>query len=58
MDYSTTETNFLGVTITNVCDMLETDLYWKPNDKRQHLHAQPWHGSLYKISMHGKTFMV
>ena len=43
MDYSTSEINFLGVTVTNVCDKLETDLYWKQNDKHQHLSAQSWH---------------
>ena len=52
MDYSTSEINFSGV--RNVCDKLETDLYCKPNDKRQHLHAQSWHRKLYKISMHGE----
>ena len=29
MDYSTTEINFLGVTVTKVCNKLETDLYCK-----------------------------
>ena len=54
MDYSTSEINFLDVTVENVCDKLETDSYWKPHDKHQHLHAQSWHRKLYKISMHGE----
>ena len=54
MDYSTSEINFLDVTVENVCDKLETDSYWKPNDKHQHLHAQLWHRKLYKILMHGE----
>ena len=37
MDYSITEINFLGVTVTKVCNKLETDLYCKPNDTHQHL---------------------
>ena len=51
MYYSTTETNFLGVTVTNVCNKLETDLYYKPNDMHQHLHAQSYHHDVYKISI-------
>ena len=27
MDYSTIEINFLGITVTKVCNKLETDLY-------------------------------
>ena len=54
MDYSTSEINFLGVTVTNVCDKLETDLYWKQNDTHQQLQAQSWHRNLYKLSMHGE----
>ena len=37
MDYSTTEVNFLGVTVTKVCNKLETDLYCKPNDTHNHV---------------------
>ena len=32
IDYSTTEINFLGVTVTKYCNKLETDLYCKPSD--------------------------
>ena len=38
MDYSTTEINFLGVTVTKVGNKLETDLYCKPTDT--HLPSQ------------------
>ena len=51
MDYSTTETNFLGVTVTKVCNKLQTDLYCKPNDTHQHLHAQLCHRNVYKVFM-------
>ena len=51
MDYSITEINFLGVTVTKVCNKLETDLYCKPNDTHQHLHAQSCHRNVYKISI-------
>ena len=37
MGCSTTEINFLGVTVTQVGNMLETDLYCKPTD--MHLHT-------------------
>ena len=40
MDYSTAEMNFLGVTLTKVGNKLETDLYCKPTDTHQYLHAQ------------------
>ena len=53
MDYSTTEINFLGVTVTKVCNKLETDLYCKPNDTHQHLHALSCHRNVYKISIDG-----
>ena len=38
MDYSTTDTeiNFLGVTVTKVCNKLKKDLYCKPNDTPSH----------------------
>ena len=51
MDYSTTEINFLGVTVTKVCNKLETDLYCKPNDTHQHLHAQSCHRNVCKMSI-------
>ena len=51
MDYSTTKINFLGVAITKVCNKLEIDLYRKPNDTHQHLHAQSCHCNVYKISI-------
>ena len=51
MGYSTTETNFLGVTVTKVCNKLETDLYCKPNDTHQHLQAQSCHRNVYKVSI-------
>ena len=56
MGYSTTETNFLGVTVTKVCNKLETDLYCKPNDTHQHLHAQSCHRNVYKYLLHGDRF--
>ena len=40
MDYSTIEINFLGVTVTKVCNKLQTNLYCQPEDTNQHLHAQ------------------
>ena len=39
------------VTETKVCNELETDLYCKPNDTHQHLHAQSCHRNVYKISI-------
>ena len=51
MDYSTTEISFLGVTVTKVCNKLETDFYCKPNDTYQHLHAQSCHRNVYQISI-------
>ena len=39
MEYSTTEINFLSVTV-KVGNKLETDLYCKPSDMHQYLHAQ------------------
>ena len=49
-DYSTTGINCLGVTVKKVCNKLETDLYCKPNDTHQHLHAQSCHRKVYKVS--------
>ena len=51
MDFFKTEINFLGVTITKVCNKLETDLYRKSNHTLQHLHAQSCHCNVYKISI-------
>ena len=51
MGYSTTEINFLGVTVRKVCNKLEADLYCKPNDTRQNLHAQSCHRNVYKASI-------
>ena len=39
IDYSTTENKFLGVTVTKVGNKLEKDLYCKPTDTHQYLHA-------------------
>ena len=51
MDYSTIEINFLGITVTKVCNKLETYLYCKPNDMHYHLHAQSCYHNVYKISI-------
>ena len=51
MDYSTTETNFVGVTVTKVCNKFETDLYCKLTDTHQHLLAQSCHRNVYKWSI-------
>ena len=40
MGYSTTEINFVNVHVTKVGNKLETDLYCKPTDTHQYLHAQ------------------
>ena len=53
MDYSTTEINFLSVTITKVCNKLETDLYCKPDDMHHHLQAQSCQRNVYKYLLHG-----
>ena len=50
MDYSTTEINFLGVAVTKVGSKLETDLFCKPNDTQQYLHAKLRHRNVYKRS--------
>ena len=49
--YSATGINFLGVTVTKVCNKLETDLYCKPNDTQQHLHAQSCQLNVFKVSI-------
>ena len=51
MDYSTTEINFLGVTVTKVRNKLETDLYCKPTDTHLYLHAQSCHRYVNKGSI-------
>ena len=51
MHYSTKEINCLGVTVTKVCNKLETDLYCKSNDTHQHLHTKSCHHNVYKISV-------
>ena len=51
MDYSTTEVNFLGFTVTRVGNKLETDLHCKPNGTHQYLHAQSCHRNVYIISI-------
>ena len=51
IDYSTTEINFSRVTVTKVCNKLETDLYCKPKDMHQHIHAQSCHRNVHKISI-------
>ena len=51
MDYSTTEINFLGVVVTKVGSKLETDLFCKPNDTQQYLHAKLCHRNVYKRSI-------
>ena len=51
MDHSTTEINFLGVTVTKVGNKLETDLYCKPTDTHLYLHAQSCHRYVNKGSI-------
>ena len=51
MDYSATEINFLDVTVTKAGNKLETDLYCKPTDTHQYLHAQSCHSNVYKGSI-------
>ena len=51
MDYSATKINFLGVNITKAGNKLETDLYCKPTDTHQYLHAQSWHSNVNKSSI-------
>ena len=48
MDYSITEFNFLGVTVTKFGNKLETYLSCKPNNTQQYLHAQSCHRNVYK----------
>ena len=51
MDYSTREINFLGVAVMKVGCKLKTDLFCKPNDTQQHLHAKLCHRYVYKRSI-------
>ena len=51
MDYSTTEINFLGVTVTKVGNKLETDLYCKSTDTHQCLYEQSCLGNMYEGSI-------
>ena len=51
MDYSATESNFLGVTVTKVGNKLETDLYFKPKDTQQYLHTKLCHRNVCKRSI-------
>ena len=51
MDYSRTEVNFLGVTVTKVGNKLEIDLYCKSADTQQYLHEQSCHRNVYKGSI-------
>ena len=48
MDYSITEFNFLGVTVTKFGGKLETYLSCKPTNTHQYLHAQSCHRNVYK----------
>ena len=48
MAYSTREINFFGVAVTKVGNKLETDLFCKPNDTQQYLHAKLCHRNMYK----------
>ena len=49
MGYSTTEFNFLGV--AEVGSRLETDLFCKPNNMQQYLHAKLCHRNVYRRSI-------
>ena len=51
MDYSITEINFLGVTVMKVGNALETDLYCKPANMHQYLHAQSCQRNVHKGSI-------
>ena len=51
MDCSTTEINFLAVTVTKFGNKLETLLYCKPSDTQQYLHAKLCHCNIYKRSI-------
>ena len=51
MVYSTTEINFLEVTVTKVGNKLETDLCCKPTNTHEYLHAQSCHCNVHKKSI-------
>ena len=51
MDYSTTKTNFLGIAVTKIGNKLEKELFCKPNDTQQYLHAKLCHRTVYKRSI-------
>ena len=53
MDYSATEINLLGATVTKIPNKLETDLYCKPTDTQQHLHAQSCHNNVFNLKWLG-----
>ena len=56
MDYSTTEMNFIGFTVTKVGNKLETDLYCKSTDTHQCLYEQSCHRNMYEESIaHGQV---
>ena len=56
MDYSATEINLLGAPVTKIPNKLETDLYCKPTDTQQHLHAQSCHNNVFNPKMAGGQF--
>ena len=59
MDYSTTEINFLDFPVTKVGNKLETNLYCKPTDTHQYLHAQSCHRNVYKkCIIYGEAVMI
>ena len=59
MDYSTTKINFLDVTVAKVGNKLETDLYCKPTDTHQYLHAQSCHRNIYKkLIAYGQAIVI
>ena len=49
--YSLTEMNFLGAIVTKFGNKLEIDLYCKPTNTHQYLHAQSCHRNVYKGSI-------
>ena len=51
MDYSITEINFLGVTVTKVGNKLVKDLYCKPTNTHQYLNAESCHRNVHKGSI-------
>lgn len=56
LDYSTTEINVLGVTVTKVGYKFKIHLCCKPTDMHQYLHAESYHHNVYKASIaHGQV---